>query len=493
MSRAEIKAGMARYVSEYGGAAASFGVDTWGVDYGLLDSTGQLLGTPVHYRDVRTVGVPEIAFNRVSRAEIFGETGLQFMELNTLFQFVVMKLQDSPLLDAAETMLMMPDLFHWLLTGVKANEFTDVSTTQMYNPLTKTWAKPLLERFGLPTDNTIATKLPVPLQATPASVGIVPSGLTQVQGGTVLADALRNVSGAHGQTGFGTFDFFVLRGFDSLDNGLVLTDGAAEPESSFYNLYNIEQVEVLKGPGAFLYGGNPLSGTINLRRKQPIFARFARFDASYGRFQRFDGRLDAGYSVADKGLALRLNALWQDAANYRDDKDSRTLALNPSLLWQINDKSQAVLQVEYVDSQHQSDAGLPIFNQEVVDVPRKRSYQTALDQSDQQILRTQLNVSTQVNETLRLRNKTYYTDFEWPSRGTLFSGVFPDGNGNTLLFRNMLDLDDHQKMVGNQAEVEARFTSGPLDHVLLAGFEVSRWTDEFTLDVLDLQVEADAD
>jgi rhamnulokinase len=73
------------------------------------------------------------------------------MELNSLYQLLAMTLQKSPLLDAAESLLMMPDLFHWLLTGEKANEFTDVSTTQMYNPLTKTWSLPLLQRMGIPT------------------------------------------------------------------------------------------------------------------------------------------------------------------------------------------------------------------------------------------------------------------------------------------------------------------------------------------------------
>ncbi len=143
-----LKAASARF----GGQIASVGVDTWGVDFGLLGRNDELLGNPYHYRDSRTSGMFDKAFAVVSREQIFAETGLQFMELNTLYQFLAMKQQNSPLLDAAESMLMMPDLFHWLLTGEKANEFTDVSTTQMYNPVAKTWATGMLERFGLPTD-----------------------------------------------------------------------------------------------------------------------------------------------------------------------------------------------------------------------------------------------------------------------------------------------------------------------------------------------------
>lgn len=143
--------GLRAAAGKYGGGVASIGVDTWGVDFGLLGRNDELLGNPCHYRDRRTVGMMDKAFSIVPREEIFAETGLQFMELNTLYQLLAMKLQDSPLLEMAESFLMMPDLFHWLLTGQKVNEFTDASTTQFYNPLTKTWSAALFERFGLPT------------------------------------------------------------------------------------------------------------------------------------------------------------------------------------------------------------------------------------------------------------------------------------------------------------------------------------------------------
>jgi rhamnulokinase len=129
----------------------SVGVDTWGVDFGLLGKNDELLGNPYHYRDTRTVGMMEQAFNIVPRQEIFAATGLQFMEFNTLYQLLAMKLGNNPLLDAAQQLLMIPDLFHWLLTGEKANEYTDVSTSQFYNPQTGDFARTLLEKFGLPT------------------------------------------------------------------------------------------------------------------------------------------------------------------------------------------------------------------------------------------------------------------------------------------------------------------------------------------------------
>jgi rhamnulokinase len=157
----------ARHASR--GEIASLGVDTWGVDFGLLDRTGALIGNPYHYRDHRTDGVMEQVFGRVPRAEVFAATGIQFMQLNTLYQLYAMA--DSPALASAETLLMMPDLFNYWLTGEKVSEFTIATTTQFYDSLKGAWADELLGRLGLPTRimprvippaTVIAPRLPAP-------------------------------------------------------------------------------------------------------------------------------------------------------------------------------------------------------------------------------------------------------------------------------------------------------------------------------------------
>ncbi len=132
------------------GSIASVGVDTWGVDFGLLGRGDELLGNPVAYRDSRTDGLLAEAFELVSRQDIFARTGLQFMQFNTLYQLWAMRRAGSPILDLAESLLMMPDLFHWLLTGVRSNELTNATTTQFYDPQAKRWSHELLEKFGLP-------------------------------------------------------------------------------------------------------------------------------------------------------------------------------------------------------------------------------------------------------------------------------------------------------------------------------------------------------
>lgn len=146
-----VRRGLRAAAGMTGGAIASVGVDTWGVDFALLGDGDELLGNPYHYRDARTNGIFEKAWAIVPREEIFRHTGLQFMQFNTLYQLLAMKLAGSPLLGAARTLLMIPDVFHWLLTGAKCNEMTEASTSQFYNPVERRWATELFDRFGLPS------------------------------------------------------------------------------------------------------------------------------------------------------------------------------------------------------------------------------------------------------------------------------------------------------------------------------------------------------
>jgi rhamnulokinase len=143
----EVKEGLARAGRE-SGRLESVGVDTWGVDFALLDRDGVLVANPYHYRDTRTEGMMEKAAQRVPEAEIYQTTGIQFMPINTLYQLLAM--EGSPLLDAAGTLLMMPDLIGYWLTGEKACEYTDATTTQLYDANAGEWAWELIRAMGLP-------------------------------------------------------------------------------------------------------------------------------------------------------------------------------------------------------------------------------------------------------------------------------------------------------------------------------------------------------
>jgi rhamnulokinase len=135
---------------EYGDAAISVGVDTWGVDYALLDKNGAMLGLPYQYRDSRTDGMMDAAYSKVPKKEIYEATGIQFMFFNSIFQLLAEVESGGGAIDAAEDLLFVPDLLSYWLSGEKSQERSFVSTTQLYNPVTKDWDFGLIEKLGLP-------------------------------------------------------------------------------------------------------------------------------------------------------------------------------------------------------------------------------------------------------------------------------------------------------------------------------------------------------
>ena len=332
----------------------------------------------------------------------------------------------------------------------------------------------------VPSSNTIATKLPLPLFLTPSNVGIVAPELMREQNARVMGDALANVSNVNVQPGFGVTDYFTVRGFDSLSSGLILTDGAPEPEATYWQLYNVELVEVLKGPGGFLYGSNPLAGTVNLVRKQPIDTTRVGGGVGYGSFNEFEGLIDFNYGAPESDLAFRFNGLYRSSDGYRDEKDNRVGAFNPSLTWRAGDNHRINANFEYVDARYAPDAGIPLLitgfdgagapSYEVAAVEPTNNYNSQYDLSDQNIYRFQIDYEGRLNDTVTLRNKFYYRRLDWLSDGTLLLGAAPRldfGDGTSFpvvtgydVFRTFIALDDKQTFIGNQAEAVFSFRTG---------------------------------
>ena len=148
----EVTEALARAGRESGGQLDGVGLDTWGVDFALLDRDGALLGNPRQYRDKRTDGILEQAFARVPREEIFAATGLQIWQINTLFQLYSMARSDSAELGAAKTLLPLPNLFYYWLGAPACAEYTEASTSQCLDLRSRTWANGLIARFGIPTE-----------------------------------------------------------------------------------------------------------------------------------------------------------------------------------------------------------------------------------------------------------------------------------------------------------------------------------------------------
>lgn len=341
---------------------------------------------------------------------------------------------------------------------------------------------------AVPPSSTAAMRVPVPVEDVPVSVSVVPKSLLRDQAAFVLADALRNASGVNAASGFGVFDVFTVRGFDSLAAGLVLTDGVPEPEATYYPTYNVRQVEVLKGPAGFLYGGNPLAGAVQIVRKQAQPGRFGDLSLTYGRFGTYEAAFDGNAARSDGRLALRLNAAWQGTDGYRAIGEGSIAAVNPTLLFRPDEKTRLAASLEYVRSEWPPEGGLPFVGASgstLAPVARTTSYQSPFDDSVQDVTRLRLELERKVGRWT-LRDRLYYTELDWLSTGTLLGGAFPLQDGRTYVFRSLVGLDDTQKLLGNQLEAATTFATGRVSHDLLVGLEVSRLTDTFVQDVAQL-------
>ena len=171
----------------------SLGVDTWGVDFAFLGKDGSLLGNPRHYRDPHTETIVDEVLGKISREKLYASSGVQLMRFNSLLQLAAMHRDKSPQLDMAEHMLFMPDLFHYWFTGIRANEYTNTTTSQMLDPFRRSWNTDLMDGLGLPT-KMLGTIIPPGTELGPLRTGLLAdSGLSRTR---VVAPATHDTAAA---------------------------------------------------------------------------------------------------------------------------------------------------------------------------------------------------------------------------------------------------------------------------------------------------------
>ncbi|MBM6853196.1 rhamnulokinase [Mediterraneibacter glycyrrhizinilyticus] len=155
----EIRTGLKK-CRELGKIPVSMGIDTWGVDYILLDKEDRILGETVGYRDSRTDGMDEKVYEKISPEDLYARTGIQKQVFNTIYQLMAVKQSHPEYLEQAETILMMPDYFHFLLTGKKKNEYTEATTGQLISTKTNDWDYELIDRLGYNRDMFLTVSMP---------------------------------------------------------------------------------------------------------------------------------------------------------------------------------------------------------------------------------------------------------------------------------------------------------------------------------------------
>lgn len=157
---AELKEGLAKAAAKFGDSIASIGIDTWGVDFGLIDKLGNLVGNPICYRDTHTQGLVEEFSSENDPSAHYAEAGIQMLPINTMFRLISMVKTDDPKLRIADKLLFMPDLFSYYLTGKTQNEYTIASTSELLDARTRQWNTPLIEKIGV--DPSLFGKIVMP-------------------------------------------------------------------------------------------------------------------------------------------------------------------------------------------------------------------------------------------------------------------------------------------------------------------------------------------
>jgi iron complex outermembrane receptor protein len=327
--------------------------------------------------------------------------------------------------------------------------------------------------------------LTIPAAETPITTATISEELNINQGNATLRDGLRNVSGVNVGAGNGVHDFFVLRGVDSLNGGLILTDGVPEPEAGFYPMHNIAEVQVIKGPANNLHGANALAGSVNMLRKQPIADTFAEFRFGIGSHDTYKATVDAGTGNAEKTVAARVNGLFMDGESHRDQVEQRFIAINPSFAWTIDENSELIIHFDYQDSEVSPDAGVPLLGPTRFTDSRSANFGHSDDFSNQEIIRLMAAYEHRLSDNVTLRNKAYYTDFDWSSKGTVYAGFILFGAGveasPDVLSRFRPSLEDEQEIFGDELELAIASDTRFGENEIVIGGEFTQYKDTFLL------------
>ena len=332
-----------------------------------------------------------------------------------------------------------------------------------------------------PPSAVLVAKRREPVGEAPGSVSVLSEPLLEDHGAHRLGDALAWVPGFIAQTELGAFDVFSVRGFSSPDDAAVLVDGTLETGGIFLPLYNVERLEVGRGPFGSLQGAGPLAGAVHLVRKRPMRGTRLRIGYGYGSHATQEWALDINHGRPDNGAGWRINALWQVADGFRDDTPSAVTAVHPVYAFRLGRRTAVVLSLEALRADFTPDAGLPLLPSGALpEVSRGRSFAAASDLSNRDLLRLQIDTETVLSSALTLRSRTYLKTLDVEQQATLLHGVFDSPTGEDELFvRRARALEDGRRRLAGQ-QIEALWESasgGATQHRLLAGIEWTRRRD----------------
>ncbi|MBE7385520.1 MAG: TonB-dependent siderophore receptor [Leptolyngbya sp. SIO1E4] len=319
-----------------------------------------------------------------------------------------------------------------------------------------------------------ATRTDTPLRDIPQSIQVVPREVLEDQQVITLGDALRNVSGVVRREQIFTGELFVVRGFTgatTLRDGFRLNDGGRE---GFLELSNLETIEVLKGPASILTGSVQPGGVINLVSKQPLSEPFYDLELRAGNRGLISPRIDlSGPLTADGRLRYRLNALVRREESFRGyDTDIERRFVAPTVSWQIGDRTDLTVYLEYLDAERPGDLGLIALGDEVADVPNDLVVGELDDIAREETLRVAYQFEHRFSDRWTLRNGFSFFRSDASAVNTSAISVLDETTGDVSLISTF--DSGIQRTFDLQTNVVGEFNTGPIEHKVLLGVDLFR-------------------
>ncbi len=317
-------------------------------------------------------------------------------------------------------------------------------------------------------ESTTGTKTETPLREVPRSIQVIPQPLIRDQGAVVLDDAIRNVSGLtrSSSSNYGFFNNYLSRGLnlnflrDGIPDGFTINGYAR-------TLTDVEQIEVLKGPGSALYGSGDPGGSINLITKKPQMGPAYELRTGIGSFDTYYGQGDATGSLVEDKLAYRLIGNYYNSRGFRDISN-QTVEVLPRLLWKANSKHTLRFDFDYRELIVVADpVGIPFNGTGLVSVPASTKLYSPLSTTNTQIYRGLIAHAWEVSNVLTIRQ-----NFVYMNHGLhLLREQAPLVVGNSLTARNLRDQTDRHNEILYQVEPVWTFVAAGIQHTVLSGFE----------------------
>ena len=335
------------------------------------------------------------------------------------------------------------------------------------------------DNYSVP-NSTTATRTDTPILDTPQSIQVIPRKILEDQQVIRLDEALRNVSGVtFGGTDLGRNLDFSIRGFDDatiLRNGFRQFDaGGTFPETA-----NLEQIEVLKGPAAVLFGEIQPGGVINLVSKRPLSEPYYDIQAQFGNRSLIRPSIDiSGPLTSDGNLLYRLNAVYQSGDEIQDfDTDIERFLIAPVITWKISDRTDLTIELEYADEERPPTFGLPAIDEGIADIPFDQISTEPDDFGEEESLNVGYDFEHRFSDNLKLRNGFRYTKQD-ASIEITFPFAIDDETGIITRFSGF--QPEESESFSLNTNLVGEFATGPIEHQLLFGVDLNRTEDNFNL------------